>query len=47
MKSQYCIECGRELKEYLSETLHVCNICETRKSHSIMVEVNFSGGKKA
>ncbi|HJV44996.1 MAG TPA: hypothetical protein VJ824_04630 [Bacillota bacterium] len=32
MKSLYCIDCGRELSEYLSETLHYCNICETRLS---------------
>jgi phospholipid N-methyltransferase len=31
MKSVYCIECGRELAEYLSETLHHCNICESIK----------------
>ncbi|WP_164985292.1 hypothetical protein [Ammoniphilus sp. CFH 90114] len=46
MKSQYCIDCGRELNEYISETLHVCNICETRKTQPMVVEVYFGDTKK-
>jgi hypothetical protein len=37
MKSLYCIDCGRDLKEYISETLHYCNICETRLSKTSFV----------
>lgn len=36
--SQFCIDCGRELQEYMSETLHVCNICETQKNQYIVFE---------
>lgn len=31
MNSTYCIDCGRELKEYPSQTLHCCTLCETKK----------------
>lgn len=46
MKSQYCIDCGREINEYMSETLHVCNICETQKGHPIVLDIYYSNKRK-
>jgi hypothetical protein len=37
MKILYCIECGRELQEYISETLQYCNICESHKRNEFSV----------
>ncbi len=36
--SQFCIECGRELHEYISQTLHVCNLCETEQNELFRME---------
>ncbi|MBP1935048.1 hypothetical protein [Ammoniphilus resinae] len=48
MKSQFCIECGRELNEYISETLHICTICESAgNKRSYLLKKMPSTGKGA